>query len=265
MKKSLEVDIPRDSEADVVNQHSLHKGIFTRTRIAAMSWLLILSLGVVGGTLAFIQWATDQNPNRDTMGNVEVEIVEVNTDKDGNETTLDTENFTTTDGVSEGGVNNKVVKVKSDDDANRVDEVVRVQFLPEIESNDVSGGHIAISEYWDQGVQQDVATNKFYVETSALKLWIADDWESNWVYNDGTFYYKKVLPKNTTTPTLLTGVTLQNTINKNDYKSIKVKVIAEAMLTNPKEALDDWGVTVTDNSDGKTKDVAIKTDDAETM
>ena len=246
MAKNLEVDIPKDSETEIVNKKSIRSNIFTRTRIAALSLILVLALGAVGATQAYLQWTANQSPNRDSMGSVEIEIVETNIDKDANSTELDTETSDTTDGTAAGGNGNKVVAVKSDKDPNRVEEIARVELVPEFESNDVSGAHIAISEYWGKGVQLDTATNKWYLETDVLLLWLDDDWATNWTYNNnGAFYYKKVLQKNTKTPTLLTGATLKDDVNKSDFASIKVKVVAEALQATPKEALDAWGVKIT--------------------
>ena len=137
-----------------------------------------------------------------------------------------------------------------------------MQFVPEVESKQNSGSNVAITEFWGKGVQGN-STDGFYLETSVLKLWIASDWADHWVYNNGAFYYNKVINKGEETPVLLTGVTLQDSVNKSDYASFKVKVVADALQVTPKAALDDWGIKVTDNADGKTKDVAINGDDDE--
>ena len=248
MKKNLEVEIPKHASAEISREHALKPATFTKTRIAILCLVLVLALSV-GGTLAYITWTANQTPNRSTNGEVEIEIVETNT-KAGTSTEVDSSKNTT--GTSEGGDDTKQVTVKSDDDENRAEEVARVYFIPEIESKQVEGANIAITEYWGKGVQQDATTNKYYIETDVIKLWLADDWSTNWVYDNGTFYYKKVLAKNTKTPTLLTGVTLQDNVNKNDYKSIKVNVVAEAMQTTPTSALDDWKVQITGTGDSRT-------------
>ena len=269
MPKNFEVKIPKDAETEVVNKKALRSNVFTRTRIAALSFLLVLALGAVGATHAYVQWTANQTPNRDVPGSVEIEIVETNIDKDGNSTELDTETSDTTNGTAAGGNGNKVVAVKSDNDPNRVEEVARVQFVPEFESNDVTDAHIAISEYWGKGVQQDATTGKYYLETDVLLLWLDDNWSTSWSYNDnGAFYYKKVLQKNTKTPTLLTGATLKDDVNKSDYKSIKVKVVAEALEVTPKEALDAWGVKITgektDAADNRAVELKTEDDEEET-
>jgi hypothetical protein len=247
MKKNLEVDIPKHASAEISREHTLRSSTFTKTRIATLCLILVLALSI-GGTLAYLAWTANQTPNRSTNGDIEIEIVETNK-KDGASTEVDSSKNIT--GTAEGGEESKQVTVKSDDDANRAEEVARVYFIPEIESNDMEGANVAIAEYWGKGVQQDATTNKYYIETDVIKLWLADDWSTNWAYDNGTFYYKKVLPKDTKTTTLLTGVTLQDSVSKSDYKSIKVNVVAEALQITPKEALDDWKVEITGTGDSR--------------
>ena len=249
-KQRLNIDIPKNSNAEITREHNLKDPIFNRTRIAALCLVLLIAL-CVGGTLAYLTWTSNQTSNRTDLGSVEIEIVETN--KVGTtSTTVDTSNTNAgeeTKGNSEGGRDTKVVKVKSDDDDNRVEEAVRVMFVPELESKQTEGANIASTEYWGKGVQGN-STDGYYVETDVLKLWLADDWADNWSYDNGAFYYKKVLKGNTTTPELLKGVTLQDSANKSDYASIKVRVVAEALQIEPEDALNAWNIQITGKDDG---------------
>ena len=255
-KKKLNVDIPKNSNAEITREHNLKNPIFNRTRIAALCLVLLIVL-CIGGTLAYLTWTSNQTTNRTDLGTVEVEIVETNK-VSGKTTQVDTSNTNAgeeTTGNSEGGRDTKNVTVKSDDDDNRVEEVVRVMLMPELKSKQMKNANIdaniVSTGTWGSDVKGD-STNGYYVETEVLKLWLADDYADNWTYKNGAFYYKKVLKGNTTTPSLLKGVTLQNSVNKNDYESIKVRVVSEALQISPTEALDSWGIQITGTDDGTT-------------
>ena len=235
--KNLHVDIPKQTNADVVRQHSLKTPVFTRTRIMVLALALVVALSI-SGTLAYLAWTSNQTPNRAVSGDVEIEIIEVNK-KDGTSTTVNTANNEST-GTASGGPDTKNVTVKSDADVNRVKEVARVQFVPELASLQDSSANEVIGEYWGEGVKGD-QTSGYYVETEVLKLWLVDDYADNWIYDNGAFYYNKVLDKDTQTPQLLKGVTLQDSASKSDYSSIKVRVVADAIQATPAEALADWG------------------------
>ncbi len=258
-KNNLNFNVPKNSDAKITREHTLRNTIFTRTRIAVLALVLIVALSITG-TLAYITWSSNQTANRQDIGSVQVEIIEDNI-KNATTTTVKTaspDNQNT--GTAEAGTNTKSVKLTSNNNINdevRADEVVRVQFVPEIESKQLSGANVAINEYWGEGIKTDTATNKKYVETSVLKLWLADDVETNWIYSNGAFIYKKVLQRGAEeTPVLLTGATLQDSANKSDYSSIKVRVVADAIQASPSGALDDWGLQVTGT--GSSRVVSLK-------
>ena len=231
-RKNLEVEVPNSKPAELVRERSLRKPIFTRTRIVTLSLILVLSLSIAG-TLAYLTYTTNQTPNRVNEGTVGLIIVENGTDQTTGANTVDQ------------GAGNKEVQVKSEDNINRADELVRISFLPEVQDADGLGS-LAISENWS--APQVDSSGNYYIQTDVIKLNLASDWQSYYKYRDGAFYYYKVVPKNTTTEKLLTGATLVDGVNAGDYGTITVKVVADAIQAYPEEAASAWKCTV--DSDG---------------
>ena len=220
MKNKLHFDIPKKSNVDVIRKHDLKNSIFTRTRIALLCLVLLTALCITG-TLAYLTWTSNQTPNRVTDGDLEMHIVE--------NTTLSS---TTTESIDSGatftaGLGAKKVKVRSGDDVNRVNELVRVTFLPVVKSKTYSTANVAFGETWSE-VKTDSSSNA-YIETSLVKLYINPNWATNWTYADGTFTYKTSLERGADTEELLYGVTMADGVSASDYSSVQVKVIADSI------------------------------------
>lgn len=254
-KIKMQFDVPKKVNTDIYRVRELCNTVFTRARILTLALVLIVALSI-SGTLAYLAWTSNQTPNRAAQGDVEIEIIEVN--KKGSTTTnVNTGNGDST-GSADSGTDTKVVSVKSDDDGGRAEEVACVHFLPEIESKQVSGANVAITEYWGRGVQGNAASG-YYLETDVLKLWLASDWQDSWFYDNGAFYYKKVLGANTETPTLLTGVTLNDNVDPASYSSIKVRVVADALQITD-DAIANWGIQITGTGDDRVVSKKTETD-----
>ena len=191
----------------------------------------------IGTTLAYLAWTGNQTPNRSTSGEVELQIVE-------NGTALAD---VYAENEVDSGSGNKVVQVKSTESANRSDEVVRITFVPEVASNDDTG-NVAMNETWTEVKSEAVGgSTKYFIETELLKLYLADDWQSYYIYKDGVFYYNRVVSTGTTTEELLSGVVLQDGVNKADYGDIKVNVIADAIQSSPADSPKKWGLKISDD------------------
>ena len=222
MRKNLQVEVPRGAHAEVQRKRGLKKSIFTRTRIAVLSLILVLSLSVTG-TLAYLQWTANQTPNRSTVGEVELHIVEnVNTS---------TTAVTDTDSNTNFGTGNKVVKLKAGTAANRVPEKVRVTFVPEVQYKDGDGNtlnaNVAMAEDWSADATTD--TSGTYFTYGLLKFYVNADWKDKWDYSDGTFTYKTTLGKGEETENLLLGVDYVTASDADNYGTVKVNVIADAI------------------------------------
>ena len=229
MKKNLEIDVPKGAHTEVKREHNLKKSIFTRTRIVCLCLILVVSLSI-GGTLAYLTFTSNQTPNRAGVASADVRIGE-RTSIEATEVTYDT------DGSYSGGQNSKVVAVYAGTSEGQVEENVTVSLVPQAESDsfiDTSGtvqdgGYANFNQNWS-GVQTDATTGCDFIETSILRVWLAEGWSDNWTFNgDGTFSYKTTIKKGEKTTELMTGVTLQSGVKKDDYKSIKVVVIAQGV------------------------------------
>lgn len=238
MKRKLEVDIPKCDHAEVDRKRSLKSSLFTRTRIAALSLCLILALSVTG-TLAFLSYTANQTPNRVSTGEVELHIVEDVGNASGGATAVVDQD--------QSGVyyarGNKKVRVFAGTAANRVDEKVRVSFVPEIESKTYSGANMLLSENWTNTALGENATDGKYLllttttstGSGKIKLLLANDWDTYWDYSDGTFTYKDTLGKGEATTYLLEGVNLDGDSSVL-YGNVKINVIASAIQEGATDA-----------------------------
>jgi hypothetical protein len=234
----LEINIPSHAKAEVTRQHNLKDTVFVKTRLSLLCLILVLVMSI-GTTLAYLAWTANQTPNRTTSGQVALQVVE-------NGTTI-ADKFANKE--VDGGIDNKLVQVKSSDAEDTADEVVRVTFVPEVASKDDTG-NVAMGETWSEVKTETVDDEtKSYVETDLVKLYLTDDWSSHYIYKDGVFYYNKAVSKDTTTENLLSGAVLQDDVNKSDYGDVKVNVIADAIQSSPQDAPKSWGVEVSDDDD----------------
>ena len=232
MRKHLEVDIPKDAEAEVENVKQLRASVFTRTRIAALSFLLVLALGAVGATHAFVQFTANQSPNRDTVARISVRI--------GEKASLDAATVYDEGGEYALGLNNKVVFVEAGDAPTELKGTVTVSIIPEVESKTfannagetVSDGYQAFAQEWSALKQETIDGVEWdYIETSIVKVYLAQGWSNNWTFqkNNGIFKYNKALEPGEKTDNLISGVAMQDTVNKDTYKSVKLSVLARTV------------------------------------
>jgi hypothetical protein len=71
----------------------------------------------------------------------------------------------------------------------------------------------------------------------------SSNWSDDWFYRDGYFYYTHPLPTETSTSTLLEGITETSS----NGATVDVPVTVDAIQANPTSFVEDaWGVTVTD-------------------
>ncbi len=244
--KNIAIDVPSDKTTEVVRQKGLRKGTYSQARIAVLIFTLVLALGI-GATFAYVVYTSNQTPNRATAGDVGLQIVENGT-------------VNTTGALTvAAGADTKKVAVQSEDLPNRTNEVVRITFVPEVVYNDSTGtalGNTLLSETWSAPQQTGGEGNKFYIKTDLLTLYLADDWQDNFIYKDGAFIYKKLLEPGQSTPTLLQGVVWADaSVNRGDYGDVKVNVVADAIQCTPAESPALWGVKV----DTSSKEVSLIT------
>lgn len=235
MKKNLEVDIPRGVDTEVHRRRSLKNSIFTRTRIAALSFVLVLVLAVTG-TLAYLAYTANQTPNRLSVAETEIKI--------GEKASLDATPVYNEGKTYNFGKDKKVVFVAAGDKPNQIDENVSVSIVPQVESYQyaeysstgttaIEGGWLSFNEEWSALKSETDEDGKTwdYLETTVMKVYLAQEWSTNWTFDksSGVFKYNKSLKKGEKTTDLISGVVLQDTVKESDYRSIKLTVIAQAI------------------------------------
>ena len=171
--------------------------------------MLVFSLAalmVVGGTLA---WFTSEAEvtNTFTAGTVEIEVVE-----DGAKGSI-IENW------NPGDTTDYDVSVKS---LGSKQTYVRVKLEP----------------VWYDGDEEAE------VDENNVELTLAEDWEDYWVLADGWYYYKNILGEDDETSLLLDEVHLKGEETDNKYQglTLKIKVEAQAVQASNKAYQDAWGI-----------------------
>lgn len=260
MKKKLEIDIPKGKNTEVTRKRSLKTTIFTRTRITALSVVLVIVLSITG-TLAYLAYTANQTPNRMDLGEIGIKIVE--TTKVGSTTTSNKEFHDATD--DSGSVNtaddgngnkNAWMKATTVDGTGSLSEVVRMTIQPEIEYLDADKttvlGNAFISEDWSAPMKD--SNSKYYLKSDLLKIYLADDWASHYIYNNGTFIYNKSIKEGAETEKLVTGAEwADQSISRSDYGDIKVNIVAESIQATPEEAPAEWNLAVDDDGNVSVK------------
>lgn len=194
-----------------------------KTRIVVLCFALLLST-TAAGTLSFLQHVTNQEPNRVTVGQVGIAVLEQGSVVGGS-----------TAEATIGGTIGVQVRVPSGPGA--VPAVVRVSFVPEATSASASSGDLAFAaQDWSAPAGDDLLLG-------CVSLHLASGWEGSWQYRDGSFYCRMVLEPGQTTPVLLETVNMAAGYAQADY-DVKVHVLAEAIQASPADAPAAWGCTV---------------------
>ena len=170
--------------------------------------MLVFSLAalmVVGGTLA---WFTSEAEVTNTFkaGTVEIKVLEKG----------ETEGITN---WNPGDTTDYGVSVKS---LGSKQTYVRVKLEP----------------VWYNG---EIEAN---VDKDNVELTLAENWEKYWVLDDGWYYYKEILEQNQETSLLLDKVHLKGEETDNKYQglTLKIKVEAQAVQASNKAYQDAWGI-----------------------
>ena len=220
-----------------------------------MALVMVLSLSI-SGTLAYLTYNANAAPNRLTVAqDVGVQIVESTNYANAEYSDGSKFHDATSDGNSANkadlGAGNKGASLTTErhDSKATGTEAMRVTVLPEAELLDEDGttvlGNAFLEENWSAPTQED---SKWCMKNNLFKVYLADDWQSHYVYVDGAFVYNKKLSKGETAPTLVTGSDWVGDAKlRLNYGTIKINVIAEATMAT-ETSLDPWGVQV--DSDG---------------
>jgi hypothetical protein len=192
---------------------------FFAVQIALLLFLLVGA--AVGGSYAYMMLNTPTAANNFTVGIPDVTIVEPSV----------------TPSAVPWGASTKPVYLSIPADS--IGGVVRAMIIPVL--TDASGN--VVSTPTGQ-LSEPVADA---IVMGDITLHFASDWETNWLYRDGYFYYRTVLSTGETTTRLLSGVTLtSNTpemIAKYQNIVVEITVLSDVLQSN-QDALANWGVTV---------------------
>ncbi len=228
-RSEMDLDIPRNTNADLTRVRSLRTPVFTRTRIMVLALALVAALSI-SGTLAYLAWTSNQTPNRAVTGEVELHIVE----KVNGAAT----EYTDTNKEFNLGTTTKKVAIKAGTSPNRVPENVRVTFIPEIQGADYAAAVSFNEANTTSGTWGEITTDTTgtYIKTDVLRLYINPAYADYWTYSDGTFTSKSTLKYGEQTPDLLYGVTMADGSTTNTTYKVVVNVIADAIQSTATDA-----------------------------
>lgn len=196
-------------------------------RLHSIPLALIVPLALITAvTLMYLTAVTNTETNAFSIGTAGVVVDEPDIDPDEVE-------WTTT---------SKPVYLRN---TGNVDGVVRAMIVPVMKDDEgnVLSGNLGNIEEAPTGTE---------LVLGDITLHFADDWADNWFFQDGYFYYRKVLEAGDSTTKLLAGVTLTDEekglteVSAADSVTVTIEVFADILQTEG-SALAEWGVTVDEN------------------
>lgn len=188
--------------------------------------LLLLITLTVAFTLMLMHYLTNTRQNTFTIGTAEVEIVEPGVDP----------------GEVEWGAESKPVYLENPGDGTSVPGVVRAMLVPVLKDSETEnpvGGEL--------GAMSEPVGDKMVL--GEITLHFASNWEDNWFYRDGYFYYRKVLNPGERTAQLLSGVTLTDGSLSEVYgdADVTIEVLANILQAGSNAPETEWNVSVSDD------------------
>ena len=189
--------------------------------------VLIILVGVVGGTFAYYSHSKSID-NKFIVGDFNVVIDE--TPSEGIELTNQVKDIT---GLFPQDVGNTVVDTDYDllvDITNKenTDAIIRISYNEYLKG--MTAGH---QEYGADESEYEIAHNIFsgYGENSAVEKYWTTEFTDNFIYKDGWYYYKKVLPANQKI-NILDGITTINLYTDN-FEKYMLDFNLEAVQATP--------------------------------
>ncbi len=165
----------------------------------------------VGTTLAFLHTQSQDMSNAFAPGTVSIDTEE-------NSSTPDSSNDITYD---ENGAK-KEVKIQNH---GTVDAYVRVKLVPSWEFAQTSSNVTADAGSFQLG-QPKLENNTLVYSDGDVTLVLAEDWQNNWIYQDGTFYHKTPVKAGEASALLLKEVQMKEMA---DFENLQVDVLSEAI------------------------------------
>ena len=212
-----------------------------KTRLVLISSVVAMTVMLaVGTTLAFLHTNSQNMTNAFTPG-----VVSIDTEE--NSSTPDSSNDIPYD---ENGAK-KEVKIQNN---GTVDAYVRVKLVPSWKYEQ-TGSHVTADIGSFQLDGPVLKGNTLVYGEGEVTLVLAENWQENWIYVDGTFYHKSPVKAGETSALLLKEVKVKDMA---DFEDLQVDVLSEAIQTTDGEGqralIEAWGDTLTFTfaADGKT-------------
>lgn len=189
--------------------------------IAAM--ISLISLALVGGTLAYLMAYTDPAVNEFTPGDIDVEIEENFPPPTDSQTTAQ-----------------KQVRIKN---TGKIDAFIRATIVPTFRQDGKSlAGAVDYS-----GVNSGVINVTAPDGETVITLNLASGWNGKWFYANGVFYYRDAVPPTGYTSYLLDSVTRSG---GDDWQGLEVEVLCDAVQAGGTvaDAIQNWDCTYNEST-----------------
>lgn len=203
-------------------KHANKKRLILISSVVAMAVML-----VVGTTAAFLATNSQDMTNQFAPG-----IVSTDTEENSSGTP---ESSNVISEFTPSGAK-KEVQIKN---TGTIDAYVRVKLVPSWKYSETQS--IAHADAGSFPLTMSEPQGNI-IDCGGVTLVLAEDWSSNWIYKDGTFYYKKPIKPGASTTLLLKEVQMED---ESKFDDLQVDVISEAIQkmdgTEQTALLQAWG------------------------
>ena len=183
-----------------------------KKRLILISSIIAMAVMLaVGSTAAFLARQSQDMTNNFTPGTVSI---------DTKENSSDTPESSNVVSESTDSGAKKEVQIKN---TGNIDAYVRVKLVPSWKYTDTESIAHADAESFSLTMNEPQDN---LIDCGGVTLVLAEDWSSNWIYKDGTFYYKAPVKPGAMTTLLLKEVQMEE---ESKFDDLQVDVISEAI------------------------------------
>lgn len=134
------------------------------------------------------------------------------------------------------GTDTKPVSIENENQNGAVDAVARAMIVPVVYNSD---GEVVTANLGDV----TVSPNGDIWQLGDLTIYMVENWEDYWIFKDGYFYYKEILPPGGQTENLIEGATLSG--GDYDGQTFTIQVLADGLCADD---IAEWNMAITNNS-----------------
>lgn len=198
--------------------------------ILLITLVAAVCLAVAGVTVAYYQGQTVDVNNSFRPGDVDVSVPEYFPDIEKDKSTAA-----------------KVVQLQN---TGSVDAYLRAMIVPTFRGED---GSYACDVNYGTVSQGYIEVRDRSLHSTVYKLYLADDWQTNWHFSpgDNVFYYRHIVPPTNTTNYLLWSVEKSQA----NWENLNIDILADAVQTEGETVLahlkTNWGVTAVSEVTGE--------------